>query len=88
MRIDPFREDAADGCDACGHFAPTDLFDLCHHARAAYSVAGRGEFHTCTHMRQDRGPCGPDARLRAPMAQQAAMRPPTRSRRGFAAGRA
>lgn len=52
------------GCKRCAHHYQTTLFELCGHPQSEYTLDGDIECHTCSHMRQERGPCGPETRLR------------------------
>ena len=52
------------GCKRCAHYKCTALFELCRHQQSEYTLIGDIEHHTCQHMRQERGPCGPEMRLR------------------------
>lgn len=63
QRIVEQRSDIT-GCKRCGHYARTALFELCGHPQSEYTLVGEIERHTCNHMRQDYGLCGPEMRLR------------------------
>lgn len=53
-----------DGCSTCRNYEPGDVFILCNHELSKYNVAGRDDLHTCSHMRQPYGACGPDHKLK------------------------
>ena len=47
------------GCRDCKHHQVTTLFELCGHEKAAYSIGGRTDQHTLSHMRDVHvGQCG------------------------------
>lgn len=57
------RADIA-GCKRCVHYKCTALFELCKHSQSEYTLIGEIERHTCSHMRQVYGGCGPEMKLR------------------------
>jgi hypothetical protein len=54
-------------CHECEHYKSTAVFDLCMHAQSRYSIAGKVDFHTISHMRAN-GPCRREATLFSPVA--------------------
>lgn len=48
----------------CEHYRDVAVFELCHHPKSVYSVAGKSDFHTIVHMREHANLCGPIATLR------------------------
>lgn len=47
-------------CTGCRHREEGMVFTLCKHPASQYSIAGKMDFHTVGHMRDERrGPCGP-----------------------------
>lgn len=54
-------------CYSCIHYEPTALFDLCKHHSSRYSIAGKVDYHTISHMRSA-GSCRDGAVLFEPIA--------------------
>lgn len=53
-----------DVCRAkCKHYRDATVFELCQHPKSTYSIEGKPDFHTITHMRAEHRPCGPEASL-------------------------
>lgn len=66
QRIKRHEEVSIEGCELCQHHYPIDIFELCQHKEAVYSIGrGKVEWHTCQHMREAGNPCGPSMSLRA-----------------------
>lgn len=50
-------------CTGCKSYEQTTIFELCLRAESQYHVAEKQDYHTCGHMRGERGACGPDRKL-------------------------
>ena len=53
-------------CDECEHHKSTAVFELCMHTDSRYSIAGKVDFHTISHMRSI-GSCRPEATKFSPI---------------------
>ena len=62
--VHPQQQASIVGCRQCAYFKAAEVFQLCSHPQAEYSLIGEIELHTAKHMRAEEGLCGTDMRLR------------------------